>query len=306
VTETVDSANVAGAEVHYPPRSREPISDLYRRNMRCVGRYDVVLASYGGAGGSIISNALQELGLNYVDAYSEILLPDGSSAPVSAEDDFRRRFRGLHRRDADAGAHRPRRGPWPRFVKTHLPPAVFGTGPLGGAWIHVRDPRDALFSWHAWRRGFGVEPWDLAHGGIEDFLGRADYTGRTPVEDWCAFYHQWSRRALELPASATTRFEDLKQAPFEVMRRGLRDLGLEIADDEVRRAVEQSTFEVMRTHEDRVVGSGDDGPAQPRMMRRGQPGEWREWMTPELAGHFSWPGVRTVAGHFGYRLAETR
>jgi hypothetical protein len=57
----------------------------------------------------------------------------------------------------------------------------------------------------------------------------------------------------------------------------------------------------MRPHEDRVAGlDRDKGHA--RIMRCGQVGEWKEWMTPELEGYFQGSELHTAANALGYDL----
>jgi len=277
------------------------VSALYRRNIRRLGDEDVILASYGGSGQAIVGNVLQELGLNYVDPYSEILRPDGTSVPAVEHAGFRTRFAATHERDT-AGRRREDRPRRPRFAKTHHFPEEFGGRAFRAVWIVVRDPRDALFSWYKWRARFAEESWDRVDGSFEDFLRRPDATGRLPVEDWCSYYLEWTARAERSRAAAVLRFEDLKLDGVETLRRALRSVGLAPGDEELRRALERSSFEAMRAHEDAVAGSDRSRPAQARMMRRGKVDGWTEWMTPELAECFSGDAVHAVAARFGYAV----
>lgn len=277
------------------------ISSLYQRNLRHVGRDDIVLGGYGGSGQSLVANVLQELGLNYVDPYTEEILPDGTSAGVPGHAAFRNRLSAMHRRDTGErteGRIRHR----PRFFKTHLPPEVFSHRDLSGVWLVVRDPRDALYSWYRWRADFGEEPWDRADGTFEEFITGPDFTGRLPTEDWSLFYEEWLRRARDIGRYTVTRFEDVKRSPRSTMRRALDDLGVDVADDALDSALHRSSFEAMRGHEDQVARSTGARAEGPRIMRRGKVGEWQEWMTPALARPFAHDGIRATAQRFGYSL----
>ena len=274
-----------------------PLSALHRANLSQLGENDIVVASYGGAGQSMIANVLQELGLNFADPYTETLQADGRSSAVTAHDDFRRRFPATWARDR--GGHALPRSPWPRFVKTHLSAELLADRPLGGVWLHVRDPRDALRSWFHWRQRFAEEVWDQIHGSFEDFLAGPDYSGRRPPQDWAAFYAGWRDRARSCRVSTLTRFEDLKADARGTLHKALLGLGVEVMADELAHAVTASSFGVMRAHEEAVVGCGPMAEGD-RIMRRGVVDEWKEWLTPDLARLFA--GCADVASQFGYRL----
>jgi hypothetical protein len=280
------------------------VSTLYRQNLRQLGAGDVVVASYGGSGQALVGNILAELGLNYVDPYTETLAADGTANHASEHLDYRSRLAGLHRRDNASGAAAAIR-PWPRFVKSHHLPHVFDGCALGGVWLLVRDPRDALYSWYQWRLRFADESWDQVDGDFDDFLGRPDSTGRRPVEDWCSFYAGWSARATCVKRTTVMRFEDLKERPFETTDGALRRFGVRAPEARLRRAIANSTFEAMRKHEDGVAASL---PArrEARVMRAGKVAGWRDWITPQLARHFASDDLRSLAARLGYAVEEVR
>ncbi|WP_425585968.1 hypothetical protein [Streptomyces thioluteus] len=87
----------------------------------------------------------------------------------------------------------------------------------------------------------------------------------------------------------------------------MRALGAERTPDEIRRAVRNSSYEAMRAHETRAMADdGDRGAGGPRIMRRGQVGEWREWIgDAALAARFRDPALVATAARFGYRLTDT-
>jgi hypothetical protein len=276
------------------------ISGLYRENIAQMAEDDIVIASCGGAGQSLIGNILFELGLNYVDAYTELLQPDGSAIAVGDHAGYRRHLASLHDKDTEKGDKQGLRLR-PRFIKDHHPPVVFGDCKFGGVWMLVRDPRDALYSLYEWRRSFAEEEWDRVPATFGGYLrGPGDFTSN-PVDDWVAFYNAWEERARDCDSSVIIRFEDLKADPFPVLRDALRPLGLDVSAAALHRAIAAITFEKMRAHEETVTGSATGG--QARMIRSGRTDGWQDWMTPELSRCFSGAEFREVARKFGYRLA---
>jgi hypothetical protein len=271
------------------------ISDLYRHNLAQLGRDDVVVANMGGAGQSLIGNILWELGLNYVDGYTEILQADGTAIAAREHTDYRQHLASLDKKD-NAGDVQPA-VLWPRFVKSHHPPVVFSGATFGAVWVLVRDPRDTVYAGYRWRASFGEEAWDQVPDTFAEFLrGRGDFSD-SPVDDWVAFYAAWSEVAGAHRNAEVLRFEDLKQRPVEIVSAALQRIGVDRSRADVERAVEASSFAKMREHEDRVSGAG-----QPRMIRAGKIDGWTEWMTPELAGFFTGDDLREVGERYGYHL----
>ncbi|GAB2997382.1 sulfotransferase domain-containing protein [Amycolatopsis acidiphila] len=257
---------------------------LYQDNIERLGRQDVVVASIGSSGQSFLGNILLELGLNYADPYTEALAGAGTSAPVAAYADYRDRL----------PAHTPPARRWPRFVKSHLPPRFYRARPLLGAWILVRDPRDALYSWYRFRTEFVRDPLDRLADGFEDWLRRPGPTGVDRIDDWVDFYGTW----LDDPAvpHAVTSFERLKKEPVGALREGLHAFGLTAGEEQIEQAVRDSSFDAMRRHERDRGGTGAG------ILRRGTPGEWREWMTPATLAHFHRDNIASLAARFGYDL----
>lgn len=279
-------------------RAAGRVSDLYRRNLDVLGARDVVVASHGGSGQSLIGNILYELGLNYVDAYTEVLHADGRATVAAPHAAYRSHLAAQHDKD-NTGDGRPVT-PWPRFVKTHHPPVVFWKATFGGVWVLVRDPRDAIYASYQWRARFAEEEWDKVPGSFVEWLrGPGDFS-RSPVDDWPAFYGAWRERAARCRHVDVVRFEDLKREPVDVVRGLLRGCGLEVPVEEVRRAVEASSFARMREHEDRVAAAHAGGDDQPRVIRAGRIDGWKDWMTPELAEFFSGPELWEEARRYGY------
>jgi hypothetical protein len=285
---------------------------LKEENLHVLSANDIVLASYGGAGQALVGNVLLNLGLNYVDPYTEKLRPDGGSTASAKYTEYRRRLAATHQHDTAVPDTRPFR-PWPRFVKSHLPLERFQGCTFGGVWLLVRDPRDALYSWHQWRLGFAEDVWDKAPDEFDEFLRAPDYTGRSPIDDWNSFYEHWYERLTQMRRGVVIRFEDLKADTIATMRSALDSVDIRPTAAQLQAAVQASSYETMRAHEDLISSAelpASAGPqavrrtatAQPRIMRKGEPGEWRRWITPPLARLFSTPSTVAVAATFGYQI----
>lgn len=279
-------------------RADARVSDLYRHNLTQLGKDDIVIATHGGSGQSLIGNILAELGLNYVDAYTEELHADGRTTAVDRHASYRSHLASQH--DKDAGAEPVRL--WPRFVKTHHPPSVFAGATIGGVWRLVRDPRDTLYAAYQWRAGFAEEEWDKVPGTLLEWLRSPGDFSRGQTDDWVGFYTAWADRARACEHDELLRFEDLKTRPVPVVTAALTRVGAEVTEAEVTRAVDASSFAKMRAHEDQGARDGGRDDGAPRVIREGRTDGWKGWMTPELATFFTGEELRALARTYGYDL----
>jgi hypothetical protein len=94
----------------------------------------------------------------------------------------------------------------------------------------------------------------------------------------------------------------LKSDGLATIRDALRVFNVAIRDDQIQCAVEHSSFEKMRAHEDSVAAH-DRNKGAFRIMRKGKVSEWTEWMTPQLATYFADDDLASVAARFGYTVA---
>lgn len=280
---------------------------LHRHNARLLGERDVVVAGDPGAGNALVGNIVQELGLDYLDPYTEVLTEDGSAAPAENHTGYRQRMAATAARD-QAGATR---GSARRFVKTHLYPDVFEGVPLGGVLLLVRDPRDTVYSGYKWFRGFS-ESWWQDEENLEGKSTFGDYLrgsrigdGRTPVAGWTAFHERWLSAADQFRRFAVVRFEDLKREPIATVTAFLAAFGLTASAEQIAEATRRSSFEAMRAHEDRTIeSSGDARTSSARIMRRGAIGEWHEWIgQPGIAEVFADKQLSAIAARFGYEVS---
>lgn len=278
---------------------------VHAENIPRLGPREVAVLGYPGSGKTIIANMLHILGLNYVYAVTERLNLDGTSDPVARNADYLRRL------DAEPGTdpfrrRRPARL-WPRFVKTPLPLQYFLSRPLYGVWSLVRDPRDSVYSYYRHLFDFKDDPgrqrafprWLT----FPEWLASSSLLGRRPVDIWQYTYSGWLEHSSGFDRAAVTRFEDLKRDPVGTMAEALRVFGVEVAERDLVRAAELSSFERMRRHEEDLLVDEGRAHERGRLVRRGLVGEWREWMTPQLWAFFSDAGLISTARGFGYELS---
>jgi Sulfotransferase domain len=269
----------------------DPVA-LHHVNIGMLRGGDVLVASYPGSGAALLGNVLLELGLWYADPYTEILSPDGTAGPAPERAAYRRRLAATTRRDAATA--RPAPG-GVRFVKTHLLPRAFGRPGEYRVILLVRDPRDAIFSYYNWRLGFSEEGESRS---FEEFLRDHGSSGIRPIADWTRFYTLWREYPRAPDMLDLVTFEALKSTPVAALRELMRALGIPRSRADLAAAAERSSFEAMRRHEDRAAPER----ASARIMRRGTPGEWRDWYTGGLASCFKGRQFRLLAHALGYEL----
>lgn len=255
---------------------------LHRANALRLHGGDVVAPSYPGAGATLLGNLLLELGVNYVDLYTDVIDKRRrvSVAPERAE--YRTRFPPRSEGPTDGRL----------FAKSHLGPHEFPSS-VRRALLLVRDPRDTLFSYHRWRLAFSEEGECRP---FERFLADGISGIGTAVQEWAEFHRQWLRAREHGWKVDLVRFEDLKSSGCATLAGVAVELDINVDATALRRAVESSSFEAMRNHEDATAIDAR------RIMRRGLPGEWREWYTSRLSAMFADSEVVDVARQLGYEL----
>ena len=137
----------------------------------------------------------------------------------------------------------------------------------------VRDGRDALVSFHHHVQTMRQQQID-----IEDFVRGKD---RYFKHEWHEHVEAW----LGNPYGAdilTLKYEDLKADPLDQLRRVCAFLGIARGDDLLRRVVDGSTFDKMRSKEQSDGPAIANWPAGQPFMRRGQTGSYRDEL-PEAA-----------------------
>ncbi|MEU7433796.1 sulfotransferase domain-containing protein [Streptomyces sioyaensis] len=282
--------------------------ELHRRNAARLGARDVVVAGYPGSGAALVGNVLTELGFAYVDPYTEVVGEDGTSQVIEDRLAYRSRLSATAAGDRNTGGGKGGTDDGPRFFKNHLYPDHFDHGRLAGAVLLVRDPRDAVHSSYQWFRGFAAH-WQLAgvkrEGTFAEFLDGRGVNDEPPVAGWAGFYSAWTAALPRFHRSAVIRFEDLKADPEAATSGLLEVFGAPRTPAAIEQAVRRSRYENMRAHEERVSAAAGAVGDQPRIMRRGMVGEWREWYGDEsVAARFQTPRLLETAATFGYQLAK--
>lgn len=274
---------------------------------------DVLLASHPGSGGTWIAALLVHLGVFYA-AGDEELLGEGGAQRTDGRLDAAPRLPGPARGVAPpaptpahpglaaqreqvpvlrdrARAAAPFREPV-RVVQTGA--AALGWRPPQRVVLLVRDGRDALLSLYHALRGFGGLDVPLA-----DFVAGNAGAWLPPARSWAVAVSSW---AAAIPAERlhVLRFESCRERPLAELRALLRFLGVARDDGELARAIEAASYRSMRAEEERELAAR--GAAQgPRVMRRGQVGEWRAVYTEAMLATFR--GLpRRVLERFGYEV----
>lgn len=132
--------------------------------------------------------------------------------------------------------------------------------------LFVRDPRDAL--WSQYKRDQVNIPF------IEYLRMLEPDTGVNKISTWRMFCDSW----LRVPDVTVLRFEDSKVDPIGTLGKAIKAVGMTIDLEQVKKAVENSTFDKAQVAEAAFRSIDKD----PRVANRlGTPGEWRTMLSTE-------------------------
>ena len=195
----------------------------------------------------------------------------------------------------------------PRLRKTH---EVYRSGeadrppfPLEAtraAILIVRDPRDVVCSYAPF---FGLDLDDAVdavgreHGGGRGSPART--TTSQPWGSWSSHTSSWLDPRVPFPVHLV-RYEDLRTDAVATLAPVLERIGLECTTEQLRDAVEQSSFERLRESEDRR-GFREVSPATPRFFRSGRSGGWRDELDDDQVAAIEADHGRLMA-ELGYEL----
>ncbi|MBI1381255.1 MAG: hypothetical protein GC161_09210 [Planctomycetaceae bacterium] len=271
-------------------------------NRARLGANDVVLASHPGSGTHWIATLLVELGIFYASGHDELLLdrstqrtggwqgpssdatPAGSGLSRPGLDPIERRRR-LPQLARDGAASVSFREPLRVVLTNH---SALGQAVEQPVVLLVRDGRDALLSLYHHLRSFGGLECDFG-----TFLEGNRGAWPPPAFSWGVSTWSW---VGAIPSSRlfALRFEDARADPEGCFGRLLAFLGVERTQEELRRAIDASSYDAMRRREDEGAGGGTA-----RVMRKGRVGEWRDVYDSEQLARFRGLPTRVLA-HFGY------
>ncbi len=160
----------------------------------------------------------------------------------------------------------------PRIMKSHAPfqpqfPKVI---------YLVRDGRDAYVSYYHYRRK------QLPPGTtFAQYLAMDDHW---PCS-WSTHVTSWLDAGLNSGEFLLVRYENLHLAPKRELRTIASFTNLQVTDRQIREAVNQSSFELMKEVE-RVKGHPRSERFSGRFVRRGQVGGWRDHFDAEATSIF--------------------
>ena len=189
----------------------------------------------------------------------------------------------------------------PKAFKSHLP---WDLVPKGCRYVvSLRDPRDALVSFHRFMEGWIVEPGAVP---IED-MARVRLFERSPRDYWSHFVGWWSQR--ENPDVLLLTFESMKQDLPKTVQRVASFIGLDADDHLLDVATHQASFGFMAENRDRFddlmirelmersAGIPADGDSA--KVRSGEVGGYRTELSEELAGRIDDVWVETIGEECG-------
>jgi hypothetical protein len=194
----------------------------------------------------------------------------------------------------------------PLFMKIHdAYTAVTDDIPLipaeatGCALYFIRNPLDVAvsFAHHSgWEYAAAVSRLakeTLAFSGRPD---RLDTQLRQKLLSWTSHVLSW----VDSPPFPVhvLRYEDMKMQPVETFTGAIRFAGLSHTESQVRKALEFSSFDVVREQEE-AEGFHEKSPVAGRFFRKGEVGSWREELNEEQAERIV-RDHREVMRRFGY------
>ena len=124
----------------------------------------------------------------------------------------------------------------------------------------------------------------------------ADSQFYQPLGTWAMHVASW----LERPSFPVhfVRYEDLKTQPFETFKAAVVAMGLEVTDEQIKKAIEATEFEKLKKQEEERGFVERHIPTAP-FFHKGQVGRWKEELTAEQIEK-----IRAVNEHmmrrFGY------
>jgi hypothetical protein len=154
--------------------------------------------------------------------------------------------------------------PSPRIMRTHAlrfpecPRAIY----------LLRDGRDVMVSFY-----FHHKKFHAFAGTFLDFL-RSDVR----TAEWDEHVASWLFENPPRDGICVVRYEELLTDTFSGIKMMIEFSGLQSSDEQLRRAIERSTFDKMKAAEEKKgLGYTQTGDATIAFVRKGESGNWREY-----------------------------
>lgn len=171
------------------------------------------------------------------------------------------------------------------WLKTHIPRwnmdglEMIPAGMTRGAVYIVRDPRDVVISF-ADHLGISIDHTiDFMAAGNSQLLMNGK---RENIGSWSLNVGSWIDDACPFPR-CVLRYEDMLTDPEASFTLLLKAFGIPAETGRLRRAIEHTAFDVLRTQEDAAGTFINVSEHQDRFFRSGKAGAWRNVLSPEQA-----------------------
>lgn len=167
--------------------------------------------------------------------------------------------------------------PGPRIFKSHLPYNLIPKGPCKYIYLY-RDGRDVAVSYYHFHLAyFGFK------GSFADFF-RLFLRGDVQYGKWAVHLSRWQANPENLNV-LFLKYEDLKNNLEDSLKRIIDFCGFEVSQERFLDVMQKASFSFMKQHENKFSHIGEiqwerqSGIAMPPFIRKGEPGEWRQYLT---------------------------
>jgi hypothetical protein len=171
------------------------------------------------------------------------------------------------------------------FVKTHNYLGDHEGVPLvtmeytAGAIYIVRNPLDVAISF---AHHFGLDLAEAIEQLANPRIGTAttDRNAQQVYGSWCLNVRSWTQQRI--PVLHVVRYEDMTGRPLEAFGAVARFLGLNPPKERLEKAIEYSSFQVLKTQEDET--GFVERTEHSRFFRQGRVGQWKEALSEDQVG----------------------
>ena len=177
--------------------------------------------------------------------------------------------------------------PRPRVIKSH----ETYTNKYPKVIYMLRDGRDVAVSYY-----YHMTQRKQFNGTFSEFIRT-----EVPFGTWAGHVKGWT--TPHPPQNIMlVKYEDMKAAPFEMLKKMIEFIGKPITDEKLRKAIEWSSFQKMKKIE-QEKGLPDYFNAKGQeFVRKGVVGGWQDEFSPEDLEFFLKQGAREVLERFDYSV----